>query len=119
MLQFIINLFLSTIILLITAVIVPGFDILSWGAALLACLFIGLLNFIVRPILLLLTLPVNILTLGLFSFVINGLLLYAASELIDGFTISGWGSAIMGAVVLAIVQLVVNIITPGHRKLIG
>jgi putative membrane protein len=119
MLQIIVNLFLSTAVLLITAMIVPGIDILSWGAAVLACIIIAVLNVAVRPILSLLTLPITILTLGIFSFVINAILLYMTAGLIDGFNVEGWGSAFLGAIVLAIVQMIMNAITPGHRKILG
>lgn len=119
MFSLLLNIALSTIVLLITARIVPGFEIANLGAALFSCLLVGFMNFLIRPILMLLTLPLNIVTLGLFSFVINALILNVAAGLIDGFTIESWTAAILGAIVLAIVQLAVNIVTPGKRKLLG
>lgn len=119
MLQLVINIALSTVVLLITAQIVPGFNIENIGAAVIACLLIGFMNFLIRPMLLILSLPINIITLGLFSFVINALILNLAAGLIDGFDIISWTSAIMGAIVLAFVQLVLNMVTPGKRKLLG
>lgn len=95
---------LSAIVLLITAYVVPGFTIKSFGSAMWASLLVGLLNMLIRPILLFLTLPINFLTLGLFTFVVNAIILRIAAGLLKGFDINGWFSAIIGAVVLAIVN---------------
>lgn len=119
MLTLIANLFLSGLTLVVTAWLVPGFEIRSFIDALLAVLILGLMNFLIRPILVMLTLPLNLLTIGLFSFVINALLLNVAAGLIDGFSITSWYAAIAGAVVLAIVQMVINLLTPGKRKIFG
>lgn len=119
MLQLVFNLILSALVLMLTAQIVPGFDIANIKTAILACLVIGFMNFLIRPILMILALPINILTLGLFSFVINALILNISAGIIDGFHIESWTAAIVGAIVLAMVQLLINILTPGNRKLLG
>jgi putative membrane protein len=99
---------LSAIALLITSKLVRGFEIKNFKAALIASLVIGLLNAILRPILLILTLPVNILTLGMFTFVVNAIVLKLAAGLISNFKIIDWTSAIIGAIVLMIVQVLMN-----------
>ncbi len=96
--------FISAVCLLITAYFVPGFKINTFGSALIAVLIIGFFNMFLRPLLLLLSLPINILTLGLFTFVVNAVILKIAAGLMNGFEITSWTSAIIGALVLAIVQ---------------
>jgi putative membrane protein len=103
---------LTSVALIITSYVVPGFKISGFGAAMIASVVIGLFNAILRPILLFLTLPINILTLGLFTFVVNAIVLKLAASLLSGFEIDGWGSAIIGAVVLSLVHLVIFSIAP-------
>ncbi len=100
---------LSALALLITSKLVKGFEIKDFKSALIASLIIGLLNAILRPILLLLTLPINILTLGLFTFVVNAIVLRMAAGMMSSFKIAGWMTAIIAAFVLVIVQLLMNI----------
>ncbi len=97
---------LSSLGLLITSKLVSGFEVKSFGSAMLASMVVGLLNVILRPILLFLTLPINILTLGLFTFVVNAIVLKAAAGILKGFNIKGWGAAIIGAFVLALVNMI-------------
>ena len=104
---------LTAVALLITSYLVPGFKISGFGTAMVAAVVIGLLNAFLRPILFILTLPINLLTLGLFTFVVNAVVLKMAAALMSGFSINGWGSAIIGAVVLAIVHMLVfSLMTP-------
>ena len=100
---------LSAFALLITSKLVKGFEVKDFKAALIASLVIGLLNAILRPILLLLTLPINILTLGLFTFVVNAIVLRIAAGMMSSFKIDNWMTAIIGAFILVIVQLLMNI----------
>ena len=79
--------------LLLVAHLSPGVSVNSFGAALVAALVLGLLNLLVRPLLVLLTLPVTVLTLGLFLFVINALMFWAAAGLLSGFKVAGFGAA--------------------------
>jgi len=97
---------ISAIFLLLTAKLVPGFKIKSFGSALLAALAVGLLNIFLRPLLIFLTLPINILTLGLFTFVVNAIIFKLAAKLLDGFQIDGWFAAVIGAIVLSLIQSV-------------
>lgn len=103
---------LTAVALLLTAYLVPGFEVRNFGAALIAALVVGLINAILRPILLLLTLPINLLTLGLFTFVINAALLKLAAALVPDFRIDGCISAILGAVVLTLVRILLFWILP-------
>ena len=88
--------------------IIPGFQVDTVLAALVAALLLGLVNATVRPLLLLLTLPITVLSLGLFSFVINALMLLLVAGIVKGFTISGFGAALAGAVLLWLVSLAAN-----------
>lgn len=90
--------------LLITCKIMPGWRVKSYGSALIAAVVIGLADAIIWPLLIVLTLPVNILTLGLFTFVVNGAVLKICSGLLENFEIEGWWSAIIGALVLAMIS---------------
>lgn len=93
----------SGLALLGTSYLVPGFRIRDFGSALIAALVIGLINALIRPLLIFLTLPINILTLGLFTFVVDGFVLKVTAAILKGFEIRGWFSAIFGALVLAII----------------
>jgi putative membrane protein len=99
------NLLLSAVALLLTSYFVPGFRINSFGSAIIAAVVIGLLNWSLRPILFFLTLPINILTMGLFTFVVNAIILKLAAAMLSGLDINSWLSAIFGAVVLAILHM--------------
>ncbi len=96
---------ISAIAIGIAAYIVPGVTVTVSGA-LIAAVVLGALNLIIRPILILLTLPINILTLGLFSLVINALLVLLASFLVPGFIVYGFWTAFLFALVLAIINWV-------------
>ncbi len=93
--------------IIITAALVPGVQVTLVGSILLV-IVLAILNIFLKPLLVLLTLPVNILTLGLFSIVINAFLVYVASGLTPGFMVVGFGSALIFAVVLALVNIVFN-----------
>jgi putative membrane protein len=94
----------SAIALMITAYFLPGFQVSSFFAALFTAVIIGLANVTIRPVLLILTLPLNILTLGLFTFIVDGIVLRICAAFTPGFSIKNWGSAFLGAVILAIVN---------------
>lgn len=103
-----IALILNAIAFYVTAYLVPGVTIAGWSALLVVSIVWGILSILVRPILLLLTLPINILTLGLFTFVINALLILLTSKLVPGFVVSSFGVALIAAIVLALVNLVLH-----------
>jgi putative membrane protein len=92
----------SGVALLITAAVVPGFRMKGFSTALVAALLIGAANFFVRPVLIILTFPLTILTLGLFVFVVDALILRMCAAFLKDFEISGWLSAIFGAFVLTL-----------------
>src|SRR5512138_1617694 len=95
---------INAVALMAVAYFMPSISVSSFGAALVAALVLGALNAVVRPVLVLLTLPVTVLTLGLFIFVINGLLFWAVGSWIQGFAVAGFWSAVLGAIVFSIVS---------------
>jgi putative membrane protein len=101
---------LHTVALIAVAYLLPGVSVASFGAALIAALVLGLVNTVIRPILLLLTLPVTILTLGLFIFVINGLLFWFVGSFISGFVVSGFWWGVIGAIAYSLVSWAVTAI---------
>ncbi|MFH0923270.1 MAG: phage holin family protein [Candidatus Falkowbacteria bacterium] len=94
--------------ILITAYLLPGVSISGLWAALWLAVFLGIINVIIKPILIIFTLPINILTLGLFTFVINGLLILLASSIIKGFEVSGFWAALGFSIVLSAISYVLN-----------
>ena len=96
--------------LLLVAHLYPGVSVTSFGAALIAAFVLGLLNTVVRPLLVLLTLPVTLLTLGLFLFVINALMFWAAAECCsDGFNVSGFTAALIGSLIYSLCGMVIDV----------
>lgn len=85
-----------------------GVSVASFGAAMVAALVIGLLNMLVRPVLVVLTIPVTILTLGLFLFVINALMFWAAASVLDGFQVTGFAAALIGSLIYSALGLVIE-----------
>jgi putative membrane protein len=94
--------------LLLIANYVPGMGVSGFYAALVVILVLGLVNALIRPIVIFLTLPVNILTLGLFTFVINALMFWFVSTVVKGFEIEGFVPAFIGALLLTLVSWVVG-----------
>ena len=92
---------------LIKVTIVSGVEVRGWGSAVIGALVLGVVNAIVRPIMILLTLPLTILTLGLFLFVINALAFWLALALVPGIRVSGFGAALIGSVLLTLLNLVI------------
>lgn len=101
---------LNALALLVTAKMVPGFHVRSIGVALIAVIIIGLLNVTIGFLLKLITLPLGILTLGLFFLVINAFILKLASNVIPGFWVTTWTAALIGALVLALLQMFLSLI---------
>lgn len=94
--------------LLAVASLYSGVEIRDFTAALWAALWIGLFNTVLRPILVLLTLPVTVLTLGLFLFVINALMFWAAANLLEGFQVAGFGAALLGSLLYSALGVVID-----------
>jgi putative membrane protein len=90
--------------------LVPGIQIDRFQSLLLAALVIGLLNVFLRPVVVLLTLPVTLLTLGLFTLVINGLMFYLAAQLVSGFHVSSFGAAFVAALLFSLFSSVLNMV---------
>lgn len=101
---------LRAFVLLVTSYVVPGFKVDSLITALVVALVLGLLNVFLRPVLILFTLPANILTLGLFTFVVNALLLMLASVLVKGFRVDSFFAAVLASVVISVVSGLLNTI---------
>ena len=95
---------INALALIAVAYLMPGIAVSSFGAALVAALVLGLVNAFVRPVLVLLTLPVTILTLGLFIFILNGLLFWMVGTWIDGFVVDGFWAGFFGAILFSIVS---------------
>jgi putative membrane protein len=95
---------INTAALAAVAYLMPSVSISGAGAAIVAALLLGLVNAVIRPLLVLLTLPVTVLTLGLFIFVINGLLFWAVGSLVPGFDVAGFWPAVLGAIIFSLVS---------------
>jgi len=94
----------NTFALVAVAYLMPSVSVASLGSALVAALVLGLVNAVIRPVLVLLTLPVTILTLGLFIFVLNGLLFWMVASWLEGFDVGGFWSGVLGAIVFSVVS---------------
>ena len=100
--------FLLAAALLLVAHLYPGVSVASFGSALAAALVLGLLNTLVRPLLVLLTLPVTVLTLGLFLFVVNAAMFWSAAELLSGLSVTGFGAALVGSLIYSLCGMVID-----------
>lgn len=99
---------LSAAALLFIAYLYSGVQVSSFGSALLAAVVIGLLNMLLRPVLVVLTIPITIITLGLFLFVINALMFWAASGLLSGFHVTGFGAALLGSLMYSVLGVLID-----------
>jgi putative membrane protein len=99
---------LSAVALLAVANLYGGVMVSSFGAAMVAALVMGLLNAVVRPILIILTLPLTLVTLGLFLFVINAAMFWSAAAVLDGFQVQGFGAALIGSLIYTVLGLVIE-----------
>jgi putative membrane protein len=106
-LAFLAHLVVSAALLLIVANLVRGVQVDSWGSAFLAALVLGLVNAFVRPLMIVLTLPLTLLTFGLFLFVINALMLQLAAALVPGVRVQGFGPALLGSLLLTLLNIAV------------
>jgi putative membrane protein len=104
----IVRLIINALALLGVAYLVPGVHVSGIGGALVAALILGIVNAILKPILIILSLPLEILTLGLFTLVINAVLFYLVGKLHIGLTVHGFGAAFIGALVLSIVSFILS-----------
>jgi putative membrane protein len=104
MVRILVGWLLNALALLAVAYLLPSIHVASFGSALIAALVLGLVNSVIRPVLVLLTLPVTLLTLGLFLLVINGLLFWAVGNMLDGFLVGGFWSGVFGALLYSLIS---------------
>ena len=104
---------INAVALMAVAYLLPGIEVSSFITALVAALVLGLVNAVIRPLLILLTLPATLLTLGLFIFVINGLLFWFVGSFVSGFMVAGFWPAMLGAIAYSIVSWALSALLPG------
>ena len=110
MLVFLEHLILTAALLLLVSNFVSGVHVQGWGSALVGAIVLGFVNAVVRPLMVLLTLPFTILTFGLFLLVINALMLWLMAALVPGIRVQGFGSALLGSLVLTLLNLAVELL---------
>lgn len=111
MLSFFAHLILSAGLLLLMAHLVRGVQIEGWGSALIGAIVLGFVNAVVRPVMVMLTFPLTVITLGLFLWVINALMLWLMAALVPGVRVQGFVPALMGSLVLTLLNLAVDLFT--------
>lgn len=104
---------LNAVALLVVAYLLPGIAVASFGSALIAALVLGFLNSLVKPVLVLLTLPITIVTLGLFLIVLNALLFWFAGSILKGFQVNGFWWAVIGALLYSLISGLLSTVVPG------
>jgi putative membrane protein len=114
--HFLIRVVVNAVALIIVAYFLPGVSVTGVGGALVAALVLGIVNAILRPILIILTLPIQIITLGLFTLVINGVLFYWVGHWNIGLVVDGFWPAFWGAIVLSIVSFVLSSLLRGFSR---
>jgi putative membrane protein len=114
--RFLVRLVLNGLAIIIAAWLLPGIHITGSLSALLAGVILGFVNAIVRPVLFFLTLPLTLLTLGLFIFVINAICFALTAWLVPGFSIDGFFSAVFGALLVSVVSWILNGLVVGRRE---
>ena len=110
MLVFLEHLILTAALLLLVSNLVSGVHVQGWGSALIGAIVLGFVNAVVRPLMVLLTLPFTILTFGLFLLVVNALMLWLVAALVPGIRVQGFGSALLGSLVLTLLNLAVELL---------
>jgi putative membrane protein len=106
--SFIVRLVLGALAFLAVANLVPGISVATFWTALILAILWGIIGITIKPIVLILTLPINILTLGLFTFILNGFFLWLLGGIVKGFEVQGFWVAVLGAVVLSIINMLIN-----------
>jgi putative membrane protein len=114
--RLIVRWFINALALLLVAYVYSGVQVNGIFAALAAALVLGLVNALIRPVLVVLTLPVTLLTMGLFIFVINALLFWFVAEIVKGFTVTGFMAALIGSLMYSVITLVVNWLVIDKKK---
>lgn len=114
--NFIIRLIVSTVLVMLTEALIPGVFIESWSSALWVVVALAVLNAIVKPILQIFSFPITILTLGLFSLVINAIIVLLAEYFVKGFVVNGFLNALFFSIVLSVLQSIAGILIPSAKK---
>ena len=117
MLRLLVLWLINSLALLTVAYVLPGIDVADFTTAMIAAVVLGLVNAFIRPLLILLTLPVTLLTLGLFIFVINGLLFWMVGSWLQGFTVAGFWSGFFGAIVYSIISWALSSVLLGEKRI--
>ena len=115
--NFIVRLLINIAGIILTAKIIPGINIADYNTAVLAALILGLLNAFIKPLIIIVTLPINILSLGIFTLFINTFVFYASSRLVKGFVITGFWNAFLGALCLSVISSVISIFAGPFRRI--
>jgi putative membrane protein len=110
MLTFLAHLILTAALLLLMANLVRGVQVEGWGSALIGAIVLGLVNAVVRPLMIFFTLPLTIITFGLFLLVVNALMLWLVAALVPGIRVQGFGPALLGSLVLTLLNFVVEML---------
>ncbi|HYG38443.1 MAG TPA: phage holin family protein [Cytophagales bacterium] len=114
--RLLLNLLFSTIAVLITSYLLPGVDVVTFGSALIVAIVLGLLNITIKPLLIILTIPVTLLTLGLFLLVINAIIILIADGLISGFYVDGFFWALIFSIIISLLQSLFSVFVPERRE---
>ena len=109
---------INTVSLIAVAYLMPSIRVADFTTALIAALVLGLVNTIIRPVLVVLTLPVTLLTLGLFILVINGLLFWFVASFVKGFSVAGFWSAVLGAIVYGLISWAASALVFGPPRVV-
>jgi putative membrane protein len=115
---FVLRIVVNTLAIVVAAKLVPGIEVDGVLAALAAGLLLGVVNAVVRPVLLVLTFPITLVTLGLFLLVLNGLCFWLVAAVVKGFSVSGFWSAVLGALVVSVVSWVVTVLVSDTGRLV-
>jgi len=113
--RFLLRLAVNTVAVFLAATLVPGIHVSGWGIALVAGLILGLVNAVIKPVLIVLTLPLTIVTIGLFIFVVNAICLAVVAWVVPGLSISGFGAAFVGALVISAVSWLLHAMLDDKR----
>ncbi len=108
MVELLVRLLVNAALLLVVSRLVPGLSVEGWGSAFIGAMVLGLVNFFVKPVMVILTFPLTILTLGLFLLVVNALMLWLVSGLVPGIHLRGFGSAILASLLFSLLNLAVS-----------
>ena len=113
---FLIKWVINAIAILIVTHIVKGIEVTSPAVAIVAAFVLGIINAFVRPFLIVITLPINLMTLGLFTFFINGFMFYLVSKIVKGFIITGFWPAFFGYILVSIISFLLSLLVVQERK---